>query len=144
MAGEHFWYADVLEGLRLTQDSTARWKQIDCSVLRTIALSIGARELAHEDWPGWAKRSTQVRRILAIRSPTDAHSSATGSSSRMLAVLLTERIDPKDRPKYYNNNFYLTAESSDGRIFQSGPIVPTSTDPAHHSSSPSTWFDGLA
>lgn len=53
-------------------------------------------------------------------------------------MLLTERIDAKDFPRPYNYNLYLIAETTDGLLFQSPPIVPV--DPTHRSSSPSTWF----
>jgi hypothetical protein len=62
-------------------------------------------------------------------------------TTAIVGALLTERIDPKDKPKVFNYNFYLLAETTDGKLYQSLPIVPT--DPKHHSSSPSTWLNSL-
>ncbi len=109
--------------------------------MRTIQLTTDARELSRVNWPGWAAESTQFNRILAYSRHAESDLQSSSASTGILGALMTERIDPKDAPRIFNYNIYLIAETIDGRLFQSPPIRPT--DPAHHSSSPSTWFDGL-
>ena len=120
--------------------STTSWKTIDLPVLASIEKTTNARELANENWPKWASGSTQFNRVLAYSLPTDSKLHSTLPSSNLTA-LLTERIDMKDDPNIYNYNIYLVAETTSGKLYQSPPIIPT--DPAHHSSRPSTWFDEL-
>ena len=124
-----------------TLPSTSTWKQIDLPVLSSVELTTDVIELARAQWPGWAVNSPQFHRILAYRPHPPSSLSSTSPSTGALAVLLTERVDPKDYPKSFNYNLYLIAETTDGRLFQSPPIVPT--DPTHHSSLPSTWFNNL-
>ena len=124
----------------VTLPSTSKWKSIDFPILRSIELTTTACELSRAQWPNWATSSTQFNRISAYCShPVDKLSSTLSSAT--LAVLLTERIDAKDDPKVFNYNLYLVAETTDGKLYQSPPIIPT--DPTHHSSSPSTWFNNL-
>lgn len=81
----------------------------------------------------------QFNRVAAF--PARSSTSTTNSSSAMVAALLVERKDPKDYPHSFNYDWYLVAVAADGTQFQSRPIH--STEPNHHSSSPSTWFDGV-
>ena len=108
-------------------------------ILKQIRSSTDARELSRAHWPSWTQGTTQFARILAFSQL--ANVSSTLPSTGYVAVLLTERIDPEDAPKIHNYNFYLIAETTNGDLFQSPPIRPT--NPSHHSSSPSTWFDGI-
>jgi hypothetical protein len=123
----------------VTYSSTASWTVIDLPVLEQIKRSTDLRELSRSKWPSWTHGSTQFNRILGYA--TCANAGSTLPTTGIVATLLVERIDPKDAPKVMNYNFHLIAESTDGRIFQSPPIRPT--DPKHHSSAPSTWFDNL-
>lgn len=124
-----------------TTSSTATWKEIVLPVLRSIELTTGGIELDRDQWPHWAADNPKFRRILAYSPHSASPLSSTLPSAGALAALLTERLDPRDYPKSYNYNYYLIAEATDGRLFQSRPKVPS--DPSHHSSSPSTWFDNL-
>lgn len=117
-----------------TLPSTSTWKQIDLPVLSSVELTTDVIELACAQWPGWAANSPQFHRIFAYRSHPASPLSSTSPSTGALAVLLTERVDPKDYPKSFNYNLYLIAETTDGSLFQSPPIV--STDPTYHSSLP--------
>ena len=123
----------------MTQSSTSNWKHVDLPVIDHIRGSTEVRELAREHWPPWALGSTKFNRLFAFAQPATV--GTTLPSTGIVAALLTERIDPKDAPKYLNHNLYLIAESGAGEYYQSGPIRPT--DPPHHSSSPSTWFEGI-
>jgi hypothetical protein len=125
----------------VTSPSTSHWAAVQMPILKTVELSTSGCELDRGHWPSWAARGTQFNRILAYCPQPGATPRAASSSSRILAALLTERLDPKDYPQFYNYNLYLIAETTDGRLFQSPPVVPS--NPTHHSSSPSTWFEGL-
>ena len=125
----------------VTYPSTSAWKPIELPILKAIELTTDARELPRAHWPSWAVESTQFNRILAYTHRAESNLRVTSLSTGILAELLTERIDLKDAPQIYNYNIYLIVETKDGRFFQSSPIKPS--DPTHHSSSPSTWFEGL-
>jgi hypothetical protein len=117
-----------------------KWKQVDFPVLDQVAGSGQSYLLPSTSWPKWAAGGTQFRRIL-IYCPDPANPLAsTATTARIIGRLLTERFDPKDLPRPFNYDFYLLAESTSGRAFQSGPIA--ASEPAHHSSAPSTWLDG--
>jgi hypothetical protein len=122
-----------------TYPSTSLWKPTELPILNNLTTDI--RELSSAHWPGFTDGSTQFNRILAYSHGTESNLSSTLPSSRILATLLTERIDLKDAPNIYNYNNYLISKSEDGGLYQSPPIK--TTDPKHHLSSPSTWFDGL-
>lgn len=124
-----------------TLSSTATWKEIHLPVLRSIELTTDSIELDRAQWPRWAADNLQFRRIFAYSPHSASPLSSTSPSTGIFAALLTERLDPKDCPKSYNYNLYLVSETTDGRLFQSPPKVPS--DPTHHSSSPSTWFVNL-
>lgn len=124
-----------------TLPSTSTWKQIDLPILSSVELTTDVIELARAQWPDWAANSPQFQRILAYRPHPVSRLSSTSPSAEVLAALLTERVDPKDNPKSFNYNFYLIAKTTEGSLFQSPPIA--STDPTHHSSLPSTWFNNL-
>lgn len=117
------------------------WKPISFSVCKEIESSTDVHELSRGKWPMWAQTSTQFNRILIYSHQADIRVNTTSPSTGIIAALLTERIDLKDAPHIYNYNIYLIVETTDGRFFQSPPIRPS--DPVHHSSSPSTWFDNL-
>jgi len=125
----------------VTIPSTSTWKPIDRTVFDSFRLTTEFREVPREHWPAWASGSTNFIRIGVRATPIESQMHATLPSVGVFAALLTERIDPKDYPKVYNCNIHLIAESTDGMLYQSGPIIPT--EPAHHSSSPSTWFNSL-
>ncbi len=126
----------------MTIDPSRRsWTPVELPVLTTIQLTTEARELSRANWPEWATRSTQFSRILVYLDRPGSEPQAASASTGVLTALLTERIDPKDAPQVFNYNLYLIAQTTDGRLFQSPPIRPS--DPGHHSSSPSTWFDEL-
>lgn len=119
--------------------STSMWKPIELPILND--LTTDARELARAHWPGFAAGSTQFNRILAYSQIAESNLKSTLPSSGILATLLTERIDPNDAPYIFNYNTYPIKRAEDGTLFLSPPI--NTTDPKHHSSSPSTWFVGL-
>ena len=121
-----------------TKPSTCLWKQIDLPVLRSIKFTTDACELAHENWPAWTFGSTQFNRFTIH---AESKLKSTSPPSGIIATLMSERIDLKDAPNIYNYNIYLIVETTDGRFYQSTPIK--TNDPKHHSTSPSTWFDGL-
>jgi hypothetical protein len=125
----------------VTYPSISKWKPIELSILNDIECTTDAYELPRNKWPKWAETSTQFNRMIAYSHQIGSNVSTTFPSTGIIATLLTERIDLKDAPRIYNYNIYLIAETTDGRLFQSSPIIPN--DPVHHSSSPSTWFDKL-
>ena len=125
----------------VTYLSTSAWKPIEPPILKEIQLTTDARELSRAHWPSWAVASTQFNRLLAYSRQAESNLHVTSPSTGILAALLTERIDSKDAPQIYNYNIYLIVETKDGKLFHSPPIRPS--DPTHHSSSPSTWFNGL-
>jgi hypothetical protein len=122
-----------------TYPTTSIWKSIELPILNE--LTTDARELARAHWPSFTAGSTQFSRILAYSQSAESNLKSTLPSSGILATLLTERIDPKDAPYIYNYNNYLIKRAEDETLFHSPPI--RTIDPKHHSSSPSTWFDGL-
>ena len=122
-----------------TCSSTSMWKPTEFPNLNN--LTTDARELSRQHWPDFTGRSTQFNRIAVYSYNAEISLSSTLSSSGIVATLLTERIDPKDAPRIFNYNNYQIAKAEDGRLFLSPPIK--TVDPKHHSSSPSTWFDGL-
>lgn len=121
--------------------SRGSWTPVELPILTTIQLTTEAQELSRVNWPAWATRSSQFNRILVYWDKPGSELQAASTSTGTLTALLTERLDPKDAPKIFNYNLYLIAQTTDGRLFQSPPIRPS--NPAHHSSSPSTWFDEL-
>src|SRR5207302_4262793 len=56
--------------------------------------------------------------------------------------LVTERIDRKDTPREFNYNLYPLSRTTAGAYLSTPRPTPASFI-AHHSSSPSTWFDSL-
>ena len=123
----------------VTYKSTSSWTRVELPIIEQITQSTDARELSRANWPQWALGSTQFNRMLAFSQL--ASLGTTLPSTGVVAAILTERLDPNDAPKLLNYNFYLIAESTSGEYYQSPPMRPT--DPAHHSSSPSTWFENL-
>ncbi len=79
-----------------------------------------------------------VRGCLWVYCPPTPISS-TATTAAVVGRFLTERFDRKDHPHSFNYNYYLLAESTAGRIFQSGPLL--STDPPHHSTGPAPSLD---
>ncbi len=98
-------------------------------------------QLSRGNWPRWTDSSTQFSRILLVSGDALRDFGLTSPSSAIRGALLTERIDSNDDPQIYNYNVYLIAETISGQLFQSPPFA--SSDPAHRSSSPSSWFGGL-
>ena len=125
----------------VTLPTTSAWKQVDLPLLRSLELTTAVCELSTAQWPNWTASSSQFSRIVAYCPDLSAELHSTSLSSARLTALLTERIDQKDYPNVFNYNLYLIAEITDGRLFQSPPIIPS--DLAHHSSAPSTWFNNL-
>jgi hypothetical protein len=123
-----------------TSPSTSKWKPFDGS-FTSIAGTTELVDLPRDQWPGWARDGNQFNRIGACALPPGVSLGTTVPTTGVVGALLTERLDPKDHPEIYNYNFYLVAETTDGRLYQSPPIVPR--DPKHHSSSSSTWFNSL-
>jgi hypothetical protein len=121
--------------------STSTWKPVDLPILKTVQLTTATIELSRPQWPNWAASSTQFNRMFAYCPNLSSELHSSSLSTANLTALLTERIDQKDYPKLFNYNIYLIAETTDGRLFQSPPIIPT--DPEHHSSAPSTWLNNL-
>ncbi len=116
-----------------TSPTTATWKPIDFPAFNSVEPTSVPCELSREHWPNWAADNPKFRRIGLYRPhPTD-ELYLTSPSTGTLA-LLTERIDLKDFPKFLNYNVYLVAKTTDDRLFQSGPLIPTEL--THHSSSP--------
>jgi len=117
-----------------------KWKPVDLPFLERIAGSGQSYLLPSTSWPPWATQSTQFRRIL-IYCPDAANPvPSTETTAAVIGRFLTERYDVKDLPKPFNYDFYLLVESTSGGAYQSAPI--RAEVPAHHSSAPSTWFDG--
>jgi len=123
--------------------STGNWKPFD-GKLEALSSSGQFSEVPRSHWPAWAAQGNQFKRIgvFGLQQASTSLQASLPSVASVVALLLTERLDPKDAPKDYNYNFYVVAESTDGSLYQSGPII--STDPRHHSSSPSTWFNALS
>ena len=57
--------------------------------------------------------------------------------------LVTERLDPNDRPDVFNYNEYRVVATSTGTLL-SGPLPTLSTFIPHHLSHPSTWLSSLS
>jgi len=125
----------------VTYSSTASWSLVELPILGSVERTTEVRELSRPNWPTWTSGSTQVNRIGVWFELAESKLQSTAPSSAIVATLMTERIDPNDAPCIYNYNFYLVAETTDRKLYMSGPI--RTTDPAHHSSAPSTWFEGL-
>lgn len=121
--------------------TTSKWSPIDESVVSGLPLTTDFCELPRSQWPPWAAQSTSFNRLGVFGLPVQSTISSTSPSTGIVAAWMTERIDPKDYPKLFNYNLYLIAQTTDGKYFQSPPIIPT--DPTHHSSSPSTWFNAV-
>ncbi|MCX4188350.1 hypothetical protein [Methylophaga sp. OBS4] len=125
-----------------TIPSTSKWTSLDFPAISSIRRSTMPTKLPRDKWPAWASSSTQFNRILSYPFiPAEVKLESTLPSSIIAATLLTERIDIKDKPKVYNYNIYLMAESTDGKLYHSPPI--RTTNPSHHSTAPSTWFDSV-
>ena len=120
--------------------STSKWKPIDGS-FESLAGTTEVVDLPRKQWPTWAWQSTQLNRIGVYALPAGSLPGVTLRTTGVVRALLTERIDPKDSPKVYNYNLYTVAETTDGKLFQSPPMIPA--DLQHHSSSPSTWLNSL-
>lgn len=56
--------------------------------------------------------------------------------------LVTERLDPNDKPDVFNYNEYRVVATSSGTLL-SGPLPTPTTFMPHHLSDPSTWFNSL-
>jgi hypothetical protein len=119
--------------------STEEWKQVQMPVVEELLGSNQTFGLDRADWPSWAQASTQMQRLWVFCPDDENAMGVPGSTAKVVARLLTERYDTKDDPRPYNYNFYLFAQSTDGRLFQSPPI--TTTDPRHHSTGPPQWLD---
>ena len=57
--------------------------------------------------------------------------------------LVTERIDPNDKPEVFNYNEYRVVATSSNTLL-SGPLPTPTTSMPHHLSDPSTWFNLLS
>ncbi len=119
--------------------STGDWAQVDIPAIEPLISSNQTVGLDPVHWPGWAQGSTQMNRLWVYCPDDENAPSVPGSTVKVVARLLTERVDQKDAPEIYNYNFYMIAESSDGRYFQSPPIK--TTDPPHRSTAPAQWLD---
>lgn len=119
------------------QSSSSEWKPVTLPVFTRVARSDQTYSLESSQWPLWAANSTKFTRVLLHCPEAGIMSNLT--TAQIAARLFTERLDPKDAPDIFNYDLYLLAETTDGRLFQSGPI-PT-TDPPHRLSRPSTRFD---
>ena len=122
-----------------SREALSGWTLVDLPWVEQVKQSTELHELSRANWPSWARRSPQFSRILVFSEL--ASLGTTMPSTSVVAALLTERIDPSDAPKDLNYNLYLVVESTSGEYWQSAPIRPT--NPTHHSSAPSTWFENL-
>ena len=115
------------------------WTPLELPAFNAARNSTQTFQLAREQWPTWAQRSTQMQRLW-IYCPLGGIAS-TATTASVVGRILTERWDRKDHPRPWNYNYYLLAESTAG-IFQSGPL--RTTDPAHHSSGQPPELDAYA
>ena len=113
------------------------WTPLDLPAFDKIRGSTQTYQLPRPSWPRWAQDSTQMQRLWVYCPPTPISSTVT--TAAVVGRFLTERFDRKDHPHSFNYNYYLLAESTAGRIFQSGPLL--STDPPHHSTGPAPSLD---
>ena len=120
-----------------THRSTYHWTPLDVPI--TTGLGGGAFELPSIQWSHVFLKLPQLRRIGV--DPCTSILNGTSASSGIVAALITERYDSKDSPRCWNYDRYLIARASDGNHWMSSPTP--SADPPHHSSCPSTWFEGL-
>ena len=125
---------------RMSFPSTSAWTPVEFPLFDQLTDSTAPCQLSRSNWPRWAAESTQFTRAAYDPYPA-TYLRSTESSTGLIGALVTERIDPKDSPQIFNYNVYLLARSADERPYQSPPIA--TNDPPHHSSLPSTWFDGL-
>ena len=121
--------------------STRDWTLVEPALRNALLSEGGLRELPRGCWPTWAESSTKFNRMWAVSGDVWRNFGTTSPSSSFHGALLTERIDEKDYPQKYNYDIYLIARTTDGWLYHSGPRKPF--EPAHHSSSPSTWVEGL-
>ena len=119
--------------------STKRWKPADFPVVQDLISSNETFQLDQQHWPPWANASTQMRRLWIYCPDEENQQHVPGSTTTMIARLLTEREDQKDAPQVYNYNFYMYAQATDGSIYQSPPI--RTNLPPHRSSEPPEWLD---
>ena len=111
------------------------WTPLD-PTFNLVRNSTQTYALPRKTWPDWARRSTQMRRLLIYCPPGGIASTAT--TANVVGRILTERFDAKDDPRPWNYNYYLLAETTRG-VFQSGPL--RTTNPPHHSSGPPPDLD---
>lgn len=120
-------------------NSTETWKQVEFPAVQPIIGSNQTFRLELPRWPPWAQHSTQMQRLWVYCPDEENAIAVPGSTATVLARILSERHDAKDEPRPYNYNFYLFAQTTDGRLFQSPPI--RTSLPPHHSSEPPAWLD---
>lgn len=123
----------------LDWQSTGTWREVKFPVVSGLLSSNQTFRLEPNHWPAWAHSSTQMQRIWVHCPDAENPIGVPGSTATVVARLLTERNDPKDVPETYNYNFYLYAQSTDGRLFQSPPI--RTSDPKHRSTAPPEWLN---
>ena len=119
--------------------STANWKPVEFPAVGQLLASNQSFQLPTQYWPHWDHTSTQMQRMWVYCPDAENGISVPGSTATVVARLLTERYDTKDHPKPYNYNFYLYAQATDGRLYQSPPI--RTADPKHRSSAPPEWLN---
>jgi len=115
------------------------WKPVQLSILEQLANSGQTCLLPKQYWPVWAHRSTQFEQIW-IHCPNEHERIKSDlTTAEITARLITERFDIKDDPKPLNYNYYLLVRTTDGQVFQSGPL--RTSDILHHSSERSSDLD---
>lgn len=96
--------------------------------------------LTSTQWIPWMHSSTQFNRGWVSFYSTNRPYMTNATTAKVVARLLTERIDPKDFPYDRNYNEYLYIRSTDGGILRSPPLKTKS--PRHWLSvRPSTLDD---
>jgi hypothetical protein len=119
--------------------STGVWKPVDLPGFERLAGSDQSYSLPRDQWPRWAANSTKFTRLVVYCPAATNPIASMLTTAPIIGRILTERLDPKDAPEIYNHNLYLLAQTSEGKVYQSPPLVPS--EPKHRSSAPSTWFD---
>jgi hypothetical protein len=95
--------------------------------------------LPRQAWPAWAQRSTQFERLWIHCPDTEHPITSSETTAAVVARILTERFDHKDKPRPYNYNYYLIVKSTSGEVLQSGPL--RTSDISRHSSQPPDVLD---
>lgn len=100
--------------------SQCGWTPLSATAFAPIIGSGNTRELLRADWPMWAQNAQQVKRLWIYGLAPNETLPSLHTTGQVVARLLTERLDPKDREPN-NYDWYAVVKIADDRYLQSGP-----------------------